>query len=80
MPDQYIELNTIADMHRLMQYAPPRHPLISVIDHNDFYAKRPETPAFFRFGFYCISCKKFDGYLKYGKGSYDFNEGSFAHG
>src|SRR6202012_2273781 len=76
MPDQYIELNSIADMHRLVHYAPPRHPLISVINHNDFYAKRPQTAAFYRFGFYSISCKKFEGYLKYGKGSYDFNEGS----
>jgi hypothetical protein len=76
MPDKYIDLQSIADLHRLVQYAPPRHPLISVIDHKDFYAKRPKTDAFYRFGFYTISSKKFEGLLKYGKGSYDFNEGS----
>jgi AraC-like DNA-binding protein len=76
MPDKYIEIESIADMHRLVQYAPPRHPLISVIDHSDFYAKRPKIDAYYRFGFYTISCKKFDGLLKYGKGSYDYTEGS----
>jgi len=76
MPQTYLDIETIADLHKLVQYTPPRHPLISVIDHADFYARRPKTDAFYRFGFYTISCKKFDGLLKYGKGSYDFNEGS----
>jgi len=77
MPEKYIDLQSISDLHRLVQYTPPKHPLISVIDHADFYAKYPrETDAFYRFGFYTISCKKFDGLLKYGKGYYDFSEGS----
>ena len=77
MPDKYIDLQSISDLHRLVQYTPPKHPLISVIDHTDFYAKYPrEKDAFYRFGFYTISCKKFEGLLKYGKGYYDFSEGS----
>jgi AraC-like DNA-binding protein len=76
MPDKYIDLESINDMHKLVQYAPPKHPLVSLIDHADFYRKRPKTDAFYRFGFYTISCKKFEGLMKYGKGSYDFNEGS----
>ena len=76
MPDKYIDLQSINDLHKLVAYAPPRHPLVSVIDHADFYAKRPRVDAFYRFGFYTISCKKFEGLLKYGKGYYDFNEGS----
>lgn len=76
MPDKYIDLESISDLHKLVQYAPPRHPLVILIDHADFYAKRPKTNAFYRFGFYTISCKKFEGTLKYGKGNYDFNEGS----
>src|SRR6201991_2345188 len=76
MSQNYIEIETIADMHRLVKYVPPRHPLVSVIDHADFYSKRPRQDAFYRFGFYTISCKKFEGLLKYGKGYYDFNEGS----
>ncbi|TSJ39642.1 helix-turn-helix domain-containing protein [Mucilaginibacter corticis] len=76
MSENYIDLENISDLHRLVQYTPPKHPLISVIEHTDFYAKRPKTDGFYRFGFYTISCKKFEGYLKYGKGHYDFNEGS----
>jgi len=76
MSENYIDLENISDLHKLVHYAPPKHPLISVIDHADFYANRPKTDAFYRFGFYTISCKKFEGFLKYGKGYYDFNEGS----
>lgn len=72
----YIELESISDLHDLVQYPRPRHPLVSVIDHNDFYARRPKDTALFRFGFYTISCKKFEGLLYYGKGQYDFREGS----
>jgi AraC-like DNA-binding protein len=72
----YIEIESIADLHALVQYSRPRHPLVSVIDHEDFYAKRPKTDALYRFGFYTISCKKFEGLLYYGKGQYDFREGS----
>ena len=76
MPGKYIDLQSISDLHRLVKFTPPKHPLISVIDHADFYKKRPRDDAFYRFGFYTISCKKFEGLLKYGKGHYDFNEGS----
>jgi hypothetical protein len=72
----YIDVDSITDLHTLVQYSPPRHPLVSVIDHEDFYAKRPKTDGLYRFGFYTISCKKFEGLLYYGKGQYDFREGS----
>ena len=76
MPDKYIDLQSISDLHKMVKYAAPKHPLVSVIDHRDFYKLRPKEDAFYRFGFYTISCKKFEGLLKYGKGYYDFNEGS----
>ncbi len=76
MPDKYIDLQSISDLHKLVNYAPPKHPLVSVIDHADFYQKRPKENVLYRFGFYTISCKKFEGLLKYGKGYYDFSEGS----
>jgi AraC-like DNA-binding protein len=76
MPDKYIDLQSISDLHKLVKYVPPKHPLVSVIDHADFYQKRPKEDVLYRFGFYTISCKKFEGLLKYGKGYYDFSEGS----
>jgi AraC-like DNA-binding protein len=76
MPEKFIDIESISDMHRLMQYAPPKHPLVSLVDHTDFYALRPRTEATYRFGFYTISCKEFEGVLHYGRGNYDFDKGS----
>src|SRR5579859_5847346 len=72
----YIELESIGELHELIRCSPPRHPLISIIDHTDFYALRPKQDVLYRFGFYTISCKKFKGLLNYGKSRYDFKEGS----
>jgi len=72
----YIDFESISELHDWVQYPRPLHPLISVIDHKDFYARRPKEDALFRFGFYTISCKKFEGLLYYGKSLYDFKEGS----
>jgi AraC-like DNA-binding protein len=76
MPDKYVDLESISDLHRLMQRPAPKHPLVSLVDHTDFYALRPMTEATYRFGFYTISCKKFEGVLRYGRGNYDFDKGS----
>jgi AraC-like DNA-binding protein len=76
MPEKFIDIESISDLHRLMQRPAPKHPLVSLVDHTDFYALRPTTEATYRFGFYTISCKKFEGVLRYGRGTYDFDKGS----
>jgi len=70
------DIESIADLHALVKKPPPRHPLISVVNHTDFYAERPKTEGLYRMGFYTISCKKFEGLLHYGKSQYDFREGT----
>src|ERR1700761_3664827 len=72
----FLEIESISELHDWVQYPRPRHPLISIIDHADFYARRPKGDAMFKFGFYTISCKKCEGLMYYGKGLYDFGEGS----
>ncbi|GGB18476.1 helix-turn-helix domain-containing protein [Puia dinghuensis] len=72
----YIDLESIDDLYDLVKFPRPRHPLVGVIDHTDFYAMRHKDDSLYRFGFYTISCKKFEGLLHYGKGHYDFKEGS----
>jgi AraC-like DNA-binding protein len=71
-----VEIESITDMHDLVHFPRPRHPLVSVIDHAKFYALRPEPGILYRLGFYMLSCKKFEGLLYYGKGQYDFTNGS----
>lgn len=78
--NNYIDIESISALHELVHYTPPRHPLISVIDHTDFYAKRPAGDHLHRFGFYTISCKRFEGLLYYGKSYYDFTHGSSIRG
>jgi AraC-like DNA-binding protein len=76
MSNTYIDISSISDLHDFAGYPSPKHPLISLIDNEAFYEHCPMDLAFFRFGFYIISCKQFKGALKYGKGHYDFGEGS----
>lgn len=71
-----INFESISDLHNAMKRPQPLHPLISVVDHTEFYAERPKDGTLCRLGFYSISCKKFDGLLYYGKSQYDFREGS----
>ncbi|MCS3794806.1 helix-turn-helix domain-containing protein [Niastella sp. OAS944] len=71
-----INIESISELHDLVKRPRPRHPLISVVNHTEFYTERPEEDGLYRFGFYAISCKKFEGLLHYGKSHYDFREGS----
>src|SRR5882757_7480150 len=77
--ESIIEVESIGKLHDLVQFPRSRHPLVSVIDHKEFYARHPKDGvARYRFGFYSISCKRFEGMLYYGKGHYDFNNGSLV--
>jgi len=76
MPEHYIDIESITELHDLYDAGKPRHPLITVIDLVKHQIKRPREPVTFRLGFYSIFCKKFSGVLKYGRSYYDFSEGS----
>lgn len=76
MASQYFDIESISSLHDYVGAPKPKHPLISLIDNTQFYAQCPRELTAFRFGFYTISCKRIHGVLKYGKGNYDFSEGS----
>src|SRR6201996_1858068 len=76
--ESFEDIESIGELHDFVQYPRPRHPLVSVINHADFYARRPKEEMRYRFGFYTISAKKFDGLMYYGKSHYDFNHGSLV--
>jgi AraC-like DNA-binding protein len=76
--EMFVEMESIGELHDFVQYPRPRHPLVSVIDHTAFYAQRPREAVRYRFGFYTISAKKFEGLMYYGKSHYDFKDGSLV--
>lgn len=76
MTNRYIDLNTISDLHHFLQFSPPKHPLVSLIEHEASSVTHITGGAFIRAGFYTIACKTVLGNMKYGRGSYDFNNGT----
>jgi len=76
MPESYIDIKSISELHEFYGVGKPRHPLITVIELGSNKVNRLEQNAIYRLGFYTIFCKKFSGTLKYGRSYYDFSEGS----
>ncbi|UPK68448.1 helix-turn-helix domain-containing protein [Chitinophaga filiformis] len=79
MKKQPVIFHSIAQLHKAMGQAAPKHPLLSILD----YGKAVFDPVDFEQGiildFYKISFKThFSGQLKYGQGNYDFEEGGMS--
>jgi AraC family transcriptional activator of pobA len=74
MPPQRIK--TISQYHQVMGLPKPEHPLISVINLESISHSAGSDPLSLVFDFYSISLKRnFNGKIKYGQQSYDFDEG-----
>lgn len=66
---------SIKDEHRILGYARPRHPLISVV-HMDGTITQDVFPERFLFDFYSIAIKKnVVGKVRYGQRHFDFDSG-----
>lgn len=76
MPNKFIELPSISQAHALFGYDKPRHPLVSFVDLTRLKGEATDADVFLNMAFYTISCKRFEGVLKYGRSHYDFNEGT----
>jgi len=74
---EYVDLNSISELHEFYRLGKPTHPLISVVDLTkiDRSHRKPGVIAY-RLGMYSASCKKIEGQLRYGRSTYDFSEGS----
>ena len=69
-------IESISELHRLLALGKPQHPLVSVIDFATITCFSDEKLRSVRYNFYCIALKKdFQGKMKYGQHSYDFDEG-----
>lgn len=77
MPEAFISIKSVADLHRFYNYGSPKHPLVTVIDLKNI-SRSDENFAnyFYNLDLYTIVFKKFKGSLKYGRSHYDFQEGT----
>lgn len=74
-----IPVETITEMHRLLGLPAPAHPLVSVVRSDAIPASASIPVAPYRIDLYTIACKRASsGSFTYGRGSYDFQEGSLV--
>ncbi|MDF7813764.1 AraC family transcriptional regulator [Hymenobacter sp. YC55] len=72
----YHKFNSLSEAHRAFGLPKPQHPLISLIDNTSNQIDLNTLPNSIILNFYKISYKiKLTGSVKYGQGSYDFDEG-----
>lgn len=72
-----IRIKSITEGHRLSGFSKPYHPLISIIDIDDFVKRDSEVTAAI-LDFYMITLKRNCEGLHYGQQKYDFDEGVMA--
>ncbi|NBC06494.1 MAG: helix-turn-helix domain-containing protein [Bacteroidetes bacterium] len=75
MPEQFLKIESITQLHQLLGYDKPSHPLITVLD-----PRQLQVPAEMRdvrvvSNFYAVWLKTTDCGLEYGRNHYDFEEG-----
>lgn len=74
-----LKLNSISDMHKVLGFPKPLHPLISLVNYADIKTPFEEWPKAILPNFYKISFKQnLSGKIKYGQGYYDFDEGGLS--
>ena len=74
-----IQIESVSDMHNVFGLSKPKHPLVSIIRFKDAQIKQEFHHIRCAFGMYCITHKnETDGSMRYGRNSYDFQEGSMV--
>ena len=69
-------IQSIGELHQLLELPKPKYPLISVIDFSKIKCYDDQKLEAVTYGFYCIAIKhNFKGKMRYGQQYYDFDEG-----
>ncbi|MGI0107726.1 helix-turn-helix domain-containing protein [Salinimicrobium sp. WS361] len=72
-------IESIRELHQLLELPKPKHPLVSVIDFSSIKCYDDQKLEAVTYGFYCIAIKNnFKGKMRYGQQHYDFNEGTMS--
>jgi AraC family transcriptional activator of pobA len=76
---QPIIIESISELHRLLELPPPVHPLVSVIDMSTLPCIIDDDHRGIVYQFWSVCTKKdFKGRLKYGQTYYDFDQGTMT--
>jgi AraC-like DNA-binding protein len=76
MADDILRIKTITQLHELLGFEKPKHPLISVMNVEDLKNVSGMSGLRTSADFYLISLKEHDCGMTYGRGHYDFEEGT----
>lgn len=74
--NKIIKLESITAVHKLLGAGKPQHPLITVIRNSERNTNAIEIDKSYSLGFYTIMLKEKQASFKYGRNSYDFEEGT----
>lgn len=75
MKDEIVRINSVSQLHEIMELDPPQHPLISIIDANRIQMTQESIGIKIIYDFYMVSMKDKSCGMEYGRNSFDFNEG-----
>ena len=75
MAEDIIEIKTITQLHEMLGYDKPKHPLITVIDVSKLKITKEFVNVKTITGFYYIALKNKACGLQYGRNTYDFEDG-----
>ncbi|MEM9821233.1 MAG: helix-turn-helix transcriptional regulator [Bacteroidota bacterium] len=70
-----LKIESISQLHRLLEFPKPKHPLISLIDAAEIQVMEKEIGAKVIYDFYMIALKDKSCGVEYGRHSFDFEEG-----
>ena len=77
--NEIVRIKSINEVHRFFQLEKPRHPLVTAIPIDDRITNFDYGDVKYVFDFYQINLKQgFSGSMRYGRNSYDFDEGTLT--
>lgn len=76
MAEEIIRIKSITQLHEMLGYDKPKHPLISVLDLSRIMEKKNWDGVKMSADFYVISLKEHECGMQYGRNYYDFEEGA----
>ncbi|MEM9051738.1 MAG: helix-turn-helix transcriptional regulator [Bacteroidota bacterium] len=75
---EVIHIQSISELHQIMGFEKPKHPLISLVDTKKLHIGEEAIGTKVTYGFYMVSLKDKSCGVEYGRNTLDFDEGVMA--